>query len=197
MADLGPRHVPLSSLFRSFLRIGLTAFGGLGASIAIIESEFVERRQLLTAEDLSEALAATRFSPGSTLIQVVSYLAYRLGGWPGSVLATSAFLLPSAVLMLLLAALPLFPTSSPIGASLLHGLDLTVVGLLLASTCRLACRSLGNPLAVALAVGALASGGPFKLPAALIVVTAGLIGMLWPPTGGGTGQGRVKEEVAG
>src|SRR5262245_12360072 len=122
MADLRPRRVPLSSLFRGFLRIGLTAFGGLGASIAIIETEFVQRRRLLTAEDFIEALAATKFLPGSTLIQVVSYLAYRLGGWPGAVLATLAFLLPSAVLMLLLAALPIFPTSSPIGASLLHGL---------------------------------------------------------------------------
>src|SRR5262249_45133146 len=135
MAELGPRRVPLSSLFGVFLRIGLTAFGGLGASITIMETEFVERRRLLTADDFSEALAATKLLPGSTLIQVVSYLAYRLGGWPGSVLATLAFVLPSALLMILLAALPNLPTSSPIGASFIHGLGLAVVGLLLASTC--------------------------------------------------------------
>src|SRR5262245_55602435 len=137
MADLGPRRVPLLVIFKIFLRIGLTAFGGLGASLAIIEAEVVTRRRLLTAEDLGEALAASKFLPGSTLIQIVSYLAYRLGGWSGSVLATLAFVLPSALLMLLLAALPISPTSSPVVASLIHGLGLAVVGLLLASICRL------------------------------------------------------------
>ena len=197
MADPVSRPVPLSSLFKVFLRIGLTAFGGLGASVAIIETEFVERRRLLTTEDLSDALAATKFLPGSTVVHVVSYLAYRLGGWPGSVLATVAFVLPSAVLMLVLAALPIFPTSSPVVASLLHGLGLAVVGLLLASTLRLARKSLRSPLAVMLALGALASGSLLKVPAALIVVAAGLIGILKPPANGGTGQRRTKEEVAG
>ena len=129
--------MPLSVLSRVFLRIGLTAFGGLGASIIIIEAELVERHRLLSAEEIGEALAATKFLPGSTLVQLVAYLAYRLGGWPGSVLATSAFLLPSAFLMLLLATLPIFPTSSPVVASLFHGLGLAVVGLLSASICRL------------------------------------------------------------
>ncbi len=194
MTDSGSRRVPLSVLFRIFLRIGLTAFGGLGASLAIIEAEFVERRRFLTAEDISEALAATKFLPGSTIVQVVSYLAYRLGGWRGSVLASLAFVLPSALLMLLLAALPISPTSSPVAASLIRGLGLAVVGLLLASVWRLARGALGSPLAVALALGTFLAGSTFKIPGALIVAIAGLVGILIPPTGSDTGRGRIKEE---
>jgi chromate transporter len=189
--------MPLSCLLKIFLRIGLSAFGGLGASVAIIETEFVERRRLLTTEDLSEALAATKVSPGSALIQVVSYLAYRLAGWPGSVLATVAFLLPSAVLMALLAALPFFPASSAVVASLLHGLGLAVVGLLLASALRLGRRSLGSPLSVVIALGALVSGVLLRIPSASIVIAAGLIGTLKPPGQGGMGQGQTREEVNG
>jgi len=195
MVDSGPQRVPLSVLFRIFLRIGLTAFGGLGASIAIIEAEIVERHRLLTAEEISEAWATTKFLPGSSLIQVVSYLAYRLGGWPGSVLATFAFVLPSALLMLLLATLPVFSTSSPVVASLVHGLGLAVVGLLSASICRLARGALRSPVAVAIALGALISGSFFRLPAALIVVTAGLVGILMPPTGGSAERGQTRTEV--
>src|SRR5262245_38900254 len=117
MAHSGTGREPLLVILKIFLRIGLTAFGGLGASLAIIEAELVQRRRLLTAEDLSEVLAATKLLPGSTLVQLVSYLAYRLGGWRGSVLATLVFLLRSALLMLLFAVIPITLVSSPIVAA--------------------------------------------------------------------------------
>jgi chromate transporter len=195
MGDSDSRRIPLSDVFTVFLRLGLTAFGGLGASLAVIEIELVERRRLLTSEDLSEALAATKLLPGSTLLQLVSYLAYRLGGWCGSVLATLAFLLPSAFLMLVFAIIPIALMSSPVVASLVHGLSLAVVGLLLASILRLARGSLRSPLAAGIALGAFAAGSLSRFPTALIVAAAGLIGLVMPPTGG-TGQGGIKTEAA-
>ena len=98
-------RLPLGHLGWLFLRIGATAFGGLGAGLALIERDLVEKRRLLTSEDVTEALTYTKLLPGSTVIQVVSYLGYKLRGWSGSALATAAFVLPSALLMVLLAAL--------------------------------------------------------------------------------------------
>ena len=67
-----------------FLRIGATAFGGLGAALALVERELVAKRQWLTAADVTEALTYTKLLPGSTVVQVVAYLGYKLGGWSGS-----------------------------------------------------------------------------------------------------------------
>jgi chromate transporter len=85
-----------------FFRIGATAFGE--TELVIIERELVERRQVLTHQDLTDALTYTKTLPGSTVVQIVAFLAYRLGGWPGSAVATIVYLLPSTLAMMALAA---------------------------------------------------------------------------------------------
>src|SRR5919197_1971554 len=87
-----------------FLRIGAVAFGGLGAALALVERELVTKRQWLTAAEVTEALTYTKLLPGSTVVQVVAYLGYKLGGWSGSAVARVAFVAPSALIMLVLAA---------------------------------------------------------------------------------------------
>ena len=77
-----------------FLRIGLTSFGGLGATLAVLQRELVERRELLTTRQMTEALTFTKPLPGATAFQVVCYLGFQLGGWRGSTVAAVAFVLP-------------------------------------------------------------------------------------------------------
>lgn len=63
----------------TFLKVGAVAFGGLGVTLALIESQIVERRRVISREELTEALTYTKLLPGSTVVQVVAYL-----GWPRS-----------------------------------------------------------------------------------------------------------------
>ena len=93
-----------STICLIFLRLGTLAFGGLGATLALIEREVVDRRAALSRQDVTDALSYTKVLPGSTVVQVVAYIGWLLGGWLGSAIATVAFLLPSAVLMVFLAA---------------------------------------------------------------------------------------------
>ncbi len=170
-----------STVWWVFLKIGATAWGGLGAALAIVEQELVDGRGWLTRDDVSEALTYTKLLPGSTVVQVVSYLGYRLGGWPGSALATVAFVLPSAVAMLLLA--PLYagataPENLPVLAPAITGLTAAVVGILLATTWRLAKSNVSDPLSAALAVGAFVAGALFDANAAILVIAAGLVGVV-------------------
>src|SRR2546422_7575976 len=117
-----------------FLRIGALAFGGLGAALALVERELVDKRPWLTPADLTEALTYTKLLPSSTVVQVMAYLGYTLGGWPGSALATAAFVLPSALAMLVLAALYVAATTLPALGPAVNGLTAAVVGILLATT---------------------------------------------------------------
>jgi chromate transporter len=161
-----------------FLRIGALAFGGLGAALALVERELVEQRRWLTPVDLTEALTYTKLLPGSTVVQVIAYLGYTLGGWPGSALATAAFILPSALAMLVLAALYVAATAVPALGPAITGLTATVVGLLLATTYRLGKATMKEPVTAGIAVAACVVGVWLGLNAALIVVAAGLLGIL-------------------
>jgi chromate transporter len=161
-----------------FLRIGALAFGGLGAALALVERELVDKRHWLTPADLTEALTYTKLLPGSTVVQVMAYLGYTLGGWPGSALATAAFVLPSALAMLVLAALYVTATAVPALGPAITGLTAAVVGVLLATTYRLGKANIKEPSTLGIAVAACVVGVWLGLNAALIVVAAGVLGIL-------------------
>lgn len=169
-----------------FLRIGVTAFGGLGAALVLLERELVHKRHLLVEAELTESLTYTKLLPGSTVVQVVSYLGYKLGGWPGSALATVAFLVPSALAMLLLSALYVAVAVLPNIGPTINGLTASIVGILLATTYRLGKSNGTAPLTLAIALAAFVFGAFLNVNAALIVLACGLIGtfLLAPADGG-------------
>ena len=94
----------LLTLGWALLCIGAVAFGGLGATLTLLRRELVERRGWLRPSDVTEALAYTKPLPGSTVVQVVTFLGWRLGNWPGAIVATVAFVLPALALMTAAAA---------------------------------------------------------------------------------------------
>jgi chromate transporter len=153
------------------------AFGGLGAALALVERELVTKRQWLTTADVTEALTYTKLLPGSTVVQVVAYLGYKLGGWSGSALATVAFVFPSAVMMLGLAAVYVSATSVPAMRPALNGLTAAVVGLVLATTYRLGKANIPDRITLGLALASIVAGVALGVSAAVIVVVAGLLGV--------------------
>jgi chromate transporter len=161
-----------------FFRIGISAFGE--TELVIIERELVDRRGVLTHQDLTDALTYTKPLPGSTVVQIVAYLAYRLGGWPGSALGTIVYLLPSTLAMMALAAGYIAVSELPLVRPAANGLTAAAVGLLLATAWRLGKRAItpGQPLTVVLAAGAVIAGGVFGVSAALLVLVAGVVGIV-------------------
>lgn len=172
-----PLGLPLLTLGHLFLQIGATAFGGLGASLALIERELVTKRQWLTAADVTEALTYTKLLPGSTVVQVVSYLGYKLGGWSGSAVATAAFVFPAAFMMLVLAAAYATVTALPAIRPAINGLTAAVVGLLLATTYRLGKANIPDRITLGIALASVVAGVVLGVSAAVIVVAAGLLGV--------------------
>lgn len=163
-----------------FFRVGATGFGDTGPLLALVERDLVDSRRVLTREDITESLTYTRLLPGSTVVQIVSYLAYKLRGWPGSAIATVAYILPSAVVMALLAAGYLAASSLPAIGPAVTGLTAAVVGVLLATTYRIGKRNitLQQPLTVVIAILAFVAGTVLGLNVALIAIAGGLVGVL-------------------
>ena len=180
MADAAELQPALSmgTLAWVFFRIGATAFGE--SELVIIEREIVDRRGLLTHQDLTDALTYTKALPGSTVVQIVAYLAYRLGGWPGSAVATIVYLLPSTLAMMALAAGYIAVSELPLVRPAAAGLTAAAAGLLLATAWRLGKRSITprRPFSMVLAAAAMIAGGVFGISAALLVLVAGFVGVV-------------------
>ena len=168
-------HPDLPTLAWAMFRLGAVAFGGLGATLALLNRDLVERRGWLRAGDVSEALAYTKPLPGSTVVQVVMFLGWRIGGWPAAIVATAMFLLPAFAIMTAAAAAVFSLPDLPVIRNALTGLQIAVVGLLAAAMWRLSRSEAASIPLGAVLVTAFAAG--LFLNAALIVAVAGIIGI--------------------
>ena len=107
----------------TFLKLGLTSFGGPVAHLAYFRKELVERRAWVSEGQYAQLLAICQFLPGPASSQLGFALGLLRTGWLGGIGAFVAFTLPSALLMLLFAfALPYM--SGGVGESAIHGLKL-------------------------------------------------------------------------
>lgn len=172
----------LAQLSWHFIKIGSAAFGGLGVTLSLIERYLVKDKGVLAARDVIESLTYTKFLPGSTGVQVVGYLGYRLGGWPGAALATIAYLLPAFLFMLVLSILYEEVTGllADSAAPALRGLTAAVAGILVATMYRLAKPAITTLMGALVAVAACALGVVHGVNPAWIVLAAGLLGLLMP-----------------
>jgi len=97
------RHSGDRELALAFLRLGATAFGGPAAHIAMMEDEFVRRRAWLTREQFLDFVGAAGLIPGPSSTEVAIYIGYRRAGWLGLLVAGLCFVLPSAVIVTVIA----------------------------------------------------------------------------------------------
>ncbi len=94
---------PLLEVTTLFFRLGLTAFGGPAAHIAMMEDEVVTRRKWMTREHFLDLVGATSLIPGPNSTEMALHCGKERAGWPGLLAAGAAFLLPACSLTLLLA----------------------------------------------------------------------------------------------
>ena len=93
----------LGEIAVAFLRLGFIAFGGAVAHIALMEEEFVRRRGWLSREEFVDRVGAVNLLPGPSSTEMAIYLGHLRGGFPGLLIAGAAFILPSALLMCVMA----------------------------------------------------------------------------------------------
>ena len=87
------------ALFISFFKIGLFGFGGGLAILSLIQME-VESHGWMTQQEFVDIVAVSQVTPGPIGINCATYVGYTTAGFWGSVLATTAIVLPSLIIML-------------------------------------------------------------------------------------------------
>lgn len=112
----------LSDVVRLFLRLGLTAFGGPAAHIAMMQHEVVSRRRWMTDQEFLDLVGATNLIPGPNSTEMAIHIGYRRAGWPGLIAGGAAFIVPAMLIVLALAWTYVRYGSTPQAGWLLYGI---------------------------------------------------------------------------
>lgn len=148
--------LPIWSIFWTFLKLGLTSFGGPIAHLGYYRNEFVLRRQWLDDARYGDLVALCQFLPGPASSQVGFALGVlRGGGLAGGLAAWIGFTLPSALLMFAFA----LGAASLVGlgaAGVVHGLKLVAVAVVAQAVWGMARTLTPDRRRIAIALGAIA-----------------------------------------
>jgi chromate transporter len=169
-------------VFWTFLRLGVTSFGGPIAHLAYFRRTFVQQRGWLDEAAFARVVAFCSILPGPTSSQVGMLVGLTRGGPGGAFLAWLGFTAPSAILMTLFAALLVGAEGRSMPSwfgGLLDGLFAAAAGVVAQAV-----WGLGRALVTDLATGVIAAGA-FALALAL----RGFPGLQWLPIAAGAATG--------
>ncbi len=126
VTQAAPNSRAVREVLLTFLKLGLTSFGGPVAHIGYFRREFVERRRWLDDASFVDLVGLCQFLPGPASSQVGFSIGLLRAGWLGGIAAWCGFTLPS-VLLLLAFAIAAPHLGGPVGDGVLHGLKLVAV----------------------------------------------------------------------
>lgn len=194
-----PADVSLSYLFFTFLKIGITSFGGFMALVAVVQKQLVDIDKRLKEEDLLDAVSLASVLPGPVAVNVIAYVGYKLRGVAGSILAFIAILLPSFVLVAILSWLYFTYGRLPAVKSLFQGVLPAVTAIILSVAIGMAKKNLKAPVAIVLCIAgalAVALAGGFAVTLGVLVAAA-FIGRYFLYEKGSAGQVVSQEKING
>jgi len=174
------REPSVGEIARAFLHLGLTAFGGL-AMVEPMRKMAVDKQAWLRQEEFLDGLALCQLLPGATVVQLGTYIGYRLRRATGALIAAASFILPAFILMLVLSFLYFTYTDISWVQAVSRGMGAVVIALLLQALWRLGQAVRKQWLDAVIALLALGAFG-LQVNFLLVFLVAGLLRMalgLW------------------
>lgn len=167
-----------AELVRLFAKIGCISFGGPAGQIALMHRELVDERQWVSEQDFLHALNFCHLLPGPEAQQLATYIGWKLQGLRGGLAAGLLFLIPGAIVMLALSALYVVAAQADWFAALFVGIKAAVLAIIVQALLRIGGRSLDTGVKRALALAAFGALAIFQLPFPLVVLAAGVLGLM-------------------
>ena len=167
----------LWEIARVFLRLGIFAFGGPAAHIAMMEDEIVNKRKWVSKEKFIDLLGFTNLIPGPNSTEMAIHLGYARGGRLGLLIAGSCFILPAMFIVLVFAVLYQTYGSIPSVGNILDGIKQVIIAVVAQALFRLAMTIIkkGDVALIAAAVLAASLLGVSEIP---LLAGAGLLMLL-------------------
>ncbi len=157
-------------------RIGLTSFGGPAGQIALMHRTLVDEKKWIDEQRYLSALNFCMLLPGPEAMQLATYVGWRLHGLKGGLAAGLLFVLPGALVVLVLSMLYAAFGKLPLAEALFVGVKAAVLAIVIEALLRVARRSLKGNIEWLIAGAAFVGIFLLKVPFPLIVAAAALVG---------------------
>ena len=168
----------LWGLFAAFFKIGAFTFGGGYAMIPLIQREAVENRNWVTDEDILEIVAIAESTPGPIAINAATFVGYKVCGFFGALCATLGVVLPSFVVISLIAGiLDMFDEVEAVRFAF-NGVRAGVLALIVKALVSMYRKSLKSAFAYCVMIGAFAAVAVLKVNVLLVIVCCAAAGLI-------------------
>ena len=165
-------------IFTTFAKIGAFTIGGGYAMIPLIQEEVVNKKRWIAEEDFMDVLAISQSAPGLLSVNISIFLGYRLRGTKGSVVATLGSVLPSFLIILMIAMFFAGYQDNPTVMKIFKGIRPVVVALIAVPMINMAKKAKLNIYTAALAVATALLVTFFKISPIYILLVAGCVFVL-------------------
>jgi chromate transporter len=132
----------LRELAGLFTKLGLTAFGGPAAHIAMMQKEVVDKRQWMDHQHFLDLIGATNLIPGPNSTEMAIHIGYERGGWKGLMVAGCCFILPAVLITGVIAWLYKQYGQLPQVRPFIYGIKPAIIAIILAAVFPLAKKAL-------------------------------------------------------
>lgn len=169
--------VPLFELFYIFFNIGAFTLGGGYAMLSMVEMSIVTKKQYVDKEEFWDLISLVQTLPGVFAVNTALYVGYKLRGIKGAICAALGAVLPSFIIILLIALFFTEFKDNEVIENIFKGIRPCVVALILVPSCKIiinqkmSWKILWIPIAIALGIWLL------KISPVIIIVTV-IVGTL-------------------
>jgi len=168
----------LFALYGAFFRIGGLTFGGGLTMLPMLKYELVEKRKWVTEEEILDYYAVGQCTPGIIAVNVATFVGYKRKGIPGAIFSTLGMVSPSLIIVSILALFLEQFMSNETVAHAVGGVKIIVCALMLNTVVTMAKKTVKSVLAGVLCVIAFALSMFTPIPKVLIVIAAGVFGIV-------------------
>jgi chromate transporter len=168
--DTQQKNVSLHEIFRVFFKVGAFTIGGGYAMIPLLQNE-ISKRKWIPDEELPDIIALALSAPGILAVNASIFAGYKLRGVKGSIAATIGTVLPSFVIILLIAMLLTNYADNPVVVRIFNGIRPVVVSLIAVPTINMAKKSCKTWWAWVLAIGSMLAVGFLDISPIWLLIT--------------------------
>ena len=135
-----------------FLKLGMIAFGGPAAHIAMMHDEVVKRRKWLSDQEFLDLVGATNLIPGPNSTEMAIHIGFLRAGWRGLITGGACFIVPAMLIVLLFAWVYVRFGTTPQAEWLLYGIKPVVIAIIAQALWSIGRKAVKGPLTAAVAV---------------------------------------------
>ena len=169
----------IKKLFMIFTKIGFMLFGGGAMMLPLLKAELVDKRKYLDEEELLDLYSISQCTPGIIAVNSATFIGYKLKGIAGAIAATFGIILPSLLIMMILASFLAYFIDNRYVIYAFSGIRIAILALIVDVVINLAQKNLKNWSKALVFVISLLLIIFVKLSPVGLIITIGIGSMLW------------------